>query len=392
MYAIVSALGGFKKETAVRILAVMLALPCSLILYACKDRSYNAKQKTLEPVERKLSLVPVTDFELGFAKREGIPHVVFEDAVTPREEPETTYQFTRVEFPDLSEKNYKKLMGRYGGQGLVPWEQGRTVPYQLEDFLHPKIQALAGRWLKSTIETAEPLPASWRTYIEGEPLVPTISNDMNCWNTSFEVLRDWFTPFAKMTGIVGYIDGSVAGEILLGPKFMAVEQVFQSPDDLGAFSRVSNKDREVGDLLYIHRFPSDMKMDAAHTAIWIDEDLYFDKPNSGDTLPFRIARSREVLEPYLGSEMQFARVRKDAPRFPTQFELAMAEEKGRDPLPEAYRGRITTSQVLSFGGGSSAVALNRLVEFPVKQSVSSRRAEFDGAEKLLRTYPETTIG
>lgn len=91
----------------------------------------------------------ISQAKLRFADDHQIAYLAFKIKFTDLEHPLPNTSFSlSFEFPGLSEQNFHKLMERYGGQDYVKWLPNRTQPYELVDFLPPKIQALIHRTLK----------------------------------------------------------------------------------------------------------------------------------------------------------------------------------------------------------------------------------------------------
>lgn len=374
-----------------RVFTSRILIPASALLLchtSCKPRAYNSKPKSLEEMQRQKASTPMPGFALGFAQDKKIPHQVFRDTLVVKKfETEADLDkylrdAIRIEFGKLSEAQYDLLMGRFGGQKLVPWDANRTTPYAIEDFLHPKIQAYSGRWLHTTTLSAKGIPDSWRTFIPGEPLVETVGNDMNCWTTAYDVIRDWWTPVAKMKGIIGFYDGRYVTESLKNSKYF--DKVLDlSANEAWGNTAAWNKGRQVGDLLFIEN--PNLPESPGHLALWLDNDLYFEKTNGGDTEPIRLTHISDILGlyPKHTERVSFYRIKAGATP-PSAFDFQkVGENLINDPLPPPWKGTLTQTMNAGLFGGSTGISLNNLIEFNIMADGKTNRASFIGADNLL---------
>lgn len=357
------------------------------LTFACKARHFHndTDPNTLRAMER-VSSTEVASFKLGFAAQNGIPHKVFKDVIHPTLPHVERRHTVRITFENLTEAHYRLLMDHYGGQGLVPFATGRT--YELVDFLPPKIQALADRWLVPTTQTDPRIPQDW-----GDPRNPgspvDVSIGMNCWATAYEVLRDFGKPLAQLTGKIAYF-GPMVADTLLNQKREFQELQEPLPRTAWAAGQVAerNKNRKPGDLLWIKT--KDSLMGPAHVALWLDNDLYFEKTNYSGEDPIRFAFFDDVVKAYLEQDdaerpMEMKFIRYKAGALPAPETLA-----GKHPYPDMPHGALpaelqkTVVFTLDAGisGSLNVFAANRILTFPVKQDPATRRAVFEGATAL----------
>lgn len=355
----------------------------------CRNRTYNAGSESIQGMTVTAS--QEISFKLGFAQKNGIVHKAYKDIVNPNAYTERLKGVIRIEFPSLTKEQYDLLMAHYGGQNLVPWQPNRAKPYQLVDFLPPKIQALVNRWLYPAGEPEPRIPQGWRNPYTGYD-VPVVSIDMNCWTTAYEVLRDWGKPFDQLIGRFAFIGGAEALETFSSPKHHSRKTSLPHAVIMGNDPVARNRDRQVGDLLIIRTKASSM-YSIAHAAIWIDDDLYFEKTNSGSDEPMRLALWDDVVSSYkvqddpdLPMEMDFYTIKGAAEPLPPQSAFTGRPAFETDePLPEDLRKSIIFSLGVGLGGSFKEYSAARIVEFPLAQDANSGRAFLKGAN-LVENY------
>jgi hypothetical protein len=302
-------------------------------------------------------------------------------------------------------------MDHYGGQNIVPYSATRE--YELVDFLPPKIQALVNRWLYTTTEMLPNMPPDWRGLRQSDETAVSIG--MNCWHTAYEVIRDLGKPWKEMTGRLGGFGLPEArnlvgdGTTLNPEKFSLDRSLWENsviPDDVGARDESTllaigkraqrNANRAVGDMLEVDtRFAPNAP---AHVALWIDDDLYFEKTNYGSDDPIRLAFYEDVVQPYFFQDdaakpmtLTFVRWPSDKSLFPVQESFA-----GKDPYAKSRGGTtlsalppdIANSVIFTLDAGSSGFpqlwAAYRVLTFPLVQNPTTGRVEMEGADKLLK--------
>lgn len=229
-------------------------------------------------------------FELGFAKKHNIPHTV--TIVTTPDAPPNRRAHVQVDFGTLDEATYLKLMNHYGGStALVGYD--KTRKYELIDFLPPKMQALVNRWMPLTQEELTTLPTEYGVGLNLTLPVKAYNGGHNCWTSVYEVLRDIDVPFEKQT-LKSYYLADVFFELDFAqhPNVQAFE-ILEGED-----IEKRNEGRMPGDVLVVHLVGVSLRGNLAHAAIWIDDDLYFEKTNIGYDHPIRLARWSDVIGTY----------------------------------------------------------------------------------------------
>jgi len=333
----------------------------------------TAEDLQWEPLRRLFRLTHAE--ALGVDVNASLVTATFPEAVGP-------VTFVVVEFPSLTKPQYDGLMSHYGGDGSVPWQPDGKRSYRLVDFLPPKMQAL----LNCTIDAAyheagaDVIPTSWRD--PRHPDSPTqYTYAMCCWDAVFEVTRPGPGSFFHI--------GAVEAEGLFQESgcFVEVGNLSSAEIAIEGDKVGRNRDRRPGDVLYIRNQFS--TIGPAHVAIWLDDDLYFEKPNSYTEDPFRLARYEDVISPYLleGGAVDdtihgtFYRVR-DAAGLPSPHDYAGIHPYGEDvePLPPASAKSFIFALDVGLGGGLSNFNISRIVDFEMGRSADGR-AVYVGAEK-----------
>jgi hypothetical protein len=365
-------------------LAIALTVP---MLFACKPRTYNANTKSLVPMTVS-SATEYSGFRLGYAESIGLKSykVVRELVSSDTSVSEDRRSVVRIKLGKVTEEQYKLLMDHYGGQGFVPYNSARE--YELQDFLPPKVQALLYRWLVPTYEVDSRIPIAWGSpYHPDEPVSTGVS--MNCWTTAYEVVRDWSKPWNDTQGKLAYFGSKIAENMLWTNKTAIVKNDLL---DRSAWApeKVSerNAGRQPGDVLYIKTQYS--YFGPAHAAVWIDDDLYFEKTNSSSDDPIRLAHYSDVINAYLQQDdaerpmtMNFLRYKPGS--LPAQDSFTGKDPFGRDGLPplpaEVAKNTIFTLDQ-GTGGNLKEFSANRIVTFPIGRDEKTGRAIYVGASDV----------
>ena len=380
-----------------------LSLGVQLLTVGCQqpssihpDKLENSKSKLNTLITQTVSKsVTRTDIKLGFADSLGINYKVFEDTIHPTSFFKKKRTALRFELGSLQKSQYEALMLHYGGQNLVSWNPDKK-DWQLLDFLPPKIQALSGRWLASTTQIEPEIPEAWRNPYDNFS-DPYVTIDMNCWTTSYEVLRDWKTPFANQSLQIGFFAGPDALSTFKKPEHHASQTDLSRDSMFAEKSKERNQGRSPGDLLVIHTVGS-LEISPAHTAIWIDDDIYFEKTNSGGQDPFRLATWNDAVSPYLEQDMEsypvnmyFLDILGGASQLPSQTSFSgvpafdLTDMFGEQELPDRLQALVFSLDV-GMGGSMKVYNANRIVPLPLVQNPESGRAQANGGSQLKNFY------
>ncbi len=332
------------------------------------------------------------DFRLGFAERENIAHTAYEVTIDRQGRSELPNTRIDVRFDDLDASQYQALMDHYGGQGVVPWMPDRT--YRLVDFLPPKVQALVDRWLVVTSEDLA-LPEDWCDPRRGCSDVVT---GMNCWDTAYSVLFDLHKPMSEQQGAIFHIGPLDFEKALEAPEASTFTRNLTREEVFSSTSPSRNEGLEPGDLLYIRTKFS--MIGPAHVAIFIDDDLYFEKTNFSSEDPIRLARWSDVVGPYLEQDdperpvtMKVIRTRGGAPLpHPKSFtgRYPYPEYGGTSPLPNGLDEKLVFTLDAGLGGGLTEFGISRLHLFGLAPD-AAQRVEMVGADAISASLGLETI-
>lgn len=196
-----------------------------------------------------------------------------------------------AEFGKLSESSFNQLQSKYcvwsDTKSKVKWDKDQE--YTLLDFLPPIMQAVSGKYFKSTRSKQQNLPSfvndQQKQYTEQEVLLTS-----NCWGFAWEVLFQADNPDTRaMTVSTG--DPTSAWRAFTSPGFDLIQSSVTKPKLL-TDKKIRNQRLQGGDVLLLwHTIASSNRPNKVyldHVVTCIDEDVYFEKSGSGDNVPYRI--------------------------------------------------------------------------------------------------------
>lgn len=312
-------------------------------------------------------------FKMKFALAHGIEHVVYKDLISPQNYDDLKKESIRIVFPNLSQNQFNLLWERFDKTSSIKWIEGKE--YRLTDFLPPKIQALSDHWLSGTSEAEPRIPESWRNPYDNFG-VPYVSVNMNCWTTAWEVVRDWGAKHQELR--IGYFDGPTASKYLEDSEYHSITEKLLSREEIfnEKLADERNEGRRPGDLLIIHTIGS-LDISPAHVAVWIDDDLYFEKTNSGGHDPIRLSTYtmatdsyKEQDDEYFPITFKFVRTIGATESLPDQRELGKQNVFDFDPdqtqelLPPELSD-LRFSLDVGMGGSMKEYGVNRFKTVPV---------------------------
>jgi hypothetical protein len=182
-------------------------------------------------------------------------------------------------------------MNHYQGGVTAPWEENRKHPYRLVDFLPPVMQSTLNKTLpQEYIEFPTDFPRSWAN--PKYPMdAPEFETGMNCWDAAYNYLwsRGQSWEDGKFEMRVFHIGAVLVDFLLKNESYY--QSKFNIPlDSIPPYSngRVRNKGRKFGDLMILDTL-ANAGIGAVHAAIWIDDDLFYEKTDMGEDDPFRLA-------------------------------------------------------------------------------------------------------
>lgn len=203
-------------------------------------------------------------------------------------EPEDRY-YLEIRFGNLSRGQYNALMAHFGNASQVPYNATRD--YELLDFVHPSIQAVANQIYEPVYLTAGPSVSLMDApgMSEDADMFAVqkngISNFTNCWNTTTEIL-------CIVNGQRNHVNPEF---YLYWPGRWEASDWFSEPDYSDQVSPLASR---LGDVLVIkEKGFADTSM-LMHTAYLLTSKLVFEKTDSSENDPYRIALKDDVLAKY----------------------------------------------------------------------------------------------
>ncbi|MAZ47659.1 MAG: hypothetical protein CME65_03800 [Halobacteriovoraceae bacterium] len=199
--------------------------------------------------------------------------------------------YLEVKFGKLTRTEFEMLKNKFGHFSQVPYSSRRD--YQLLDFLHPAMQAVANQTFKSQYSSMD----GYFDY-EGDNIPVElymlerngIGSFTNCWNTTLEITR-MLTPHANLFEQTFH---------MYWPGRWQTDDLLNN-EDYG--QKISRKDLEYGDTVIVNSIEHAMGgLDymLRHTAIALTPNLVFEKTDAGDNDAYRISLLEDVIQKYEG--------------------------------------------------------------------------------------------
>lgn len=197
---------------------------------------------------------------------------------------------TRITFGPITAAQFESLKKSFGGLSAVQYDPARKS-WDLADFLPPLLQALDGRRFAHSAMDYNELPAGHplRSVLEANRMQPYLLMQTNCHATAYEAARSIVADEARPTFGV-YILGSVTAMDLydLGGGYPAKPDLSIVPVEKAA---ERNAGRRLGDIVVLApEYGAPL-----HSAVWLDDDLYFEKTDSLDGSPYRLITYADML-------------------------------------------------------------------------------------------------
>jgi len=215
---------------------------------------------------------------LQLARSQGIDHRILRKTVETGKYFFDSH-FYDVEFPNLSESEFRRLQDIYGG-----WSQSRHLEtfqpgkvWTLSDFLPPAMAAKLGNVFQGE-ETQRQLPRIFGANADGKRIPTPVQLISNCWGTAYEVLRGSQTFSDEL--ILFYAPQRQARAVFFDPQWS--EELRRISKMVPSDPSVRNSGLKPGDVLVI----GDAWLQ--HVAIFVDDDLYFEKSGTGNTALYRL--------------------------------------------------------------------------------------------------------
>lgn len=231
-----------------------------------------------------------------------------------------------AEFAPLNRSTYDALRERYSGwsrtKPTAQWRESGTG-YRLLDFLPPALQATSGLHFHEQHQDYG-LP-SFAEGAESRQVNQSALLAANCWGFAYAVMEAASNPEAPLT--LSLASPQVAWSAYTAQGLFPLLQSSADEQSLtgntAADAAMRNAKLQPGDLVLLwHDNGGGQGLYLDHVAVYLDEDLYFERSGSGDHVPFRVNTWAGLVA--------------DWPAFVFNFEWRRrAERYARDPLPTA---------------------------------------------------------
>ena len=176
-------------------------------------------------------------------------------------------------FEPVDEATFRALRRDYGGwsetASAVQWRRGE--PFTLLDLLPPLFQATSGRHFRT----------GRRRFRGGEA-----TRGFNCWGLAWAALEAAAAPRETLTVSCG---AGEAAWCALREATAEVQSTSANGRGLLEDEVARNADLAPGDVLLVwHDNGGGQGLFLDHVAIYVDDDVYFEKAGAGDATPFRV--------------------------------------------------------------------------------------------------------
>lgn len=222
---------------------------------------------------------------LKLARSQDIPHRILRKTVITGKYFFDSH-FYDVEFPSLSESEFRRLQKIYGG-----WSKTRNQEtyqsdkvWNLSQFLPPAMASKLGNVFQGE-ETLEMLPHIFGSKADGQRIPTPVQLISNCWGTAYEVMRAAQTPSEEL--ILFYAPQRLAKAVFFDPQWS--EEIRPISKTVSPDPSVRSAGLMPGDVLLI----GDAWLQ--HVAIFVDDDLYFEKSGTGNTALYRLNTLETIL-------------------------------------------------------------------------------------------------
>ncbi len=180
----------------------------------------------------------------------------------------------------ITQGQFESIKKIYGGKSLISFNGNESkTDWNLIDFLPGSIQAVNGHHFK-THEIVAPaaFPADFFKLLRMDSKVDV---SMNCHATAYEVARSFLTSQGSSAPFTLFFLGDVSSFDFFANRSDLSADVVPSLD-LTPFeaAQMRNNGRIIGDVL---QFTDPTLL---HSAVWIDDDLYFEKTDKDANAPF----------------------------------------------------------------------------------------------------------
>lgn len=197
---------------------------------------------------------------------------------------------TKITFGQINAAQFEALKNSFGGLSAVRYDPARKA-WDLADFLPPVLQALDGRRFAHRAMDYDELPANHplRPALEANRMGPYLLMQTNCHAAAYEAARAIVAGEAR-PGFGAYILGGITAMDLynLGGGYPVKPDLSIVPVGKAA---ERNAGRRLGDIVVLGAEYGG----PLHSAVWLDDDLYFEKTDSLDGSPYRLVTYADMM-------------------------------------------------------------------------------------------------
>ena len=402
--------GGYDMKCDISLKTCNIIALTLLVMPSCLPRRYGDKQRGTKVTQFESSDIvsgkplPENLVKKMFSLRHGknitfkvIPRLPdrksakWEELILDEKVNSTNWQ---IVFDELSEPQFETLKSAYGGRSEVKYSPGNS--YEIQDFLPPIFQALNGLRYRGLDVVSE---GTLRAYLQGrESLMKSepsenfnelmIRGGSNCWGFAYEVARD--DKVAYETFLVnGFNLHNVFEEERNARKIFS-----RTYRDLAKMTREQrNQDLKPGDILFVNQNVtfdnSEQKGPLLHAAVYVDDDLYFEKTGVSNGFLYRFVTFDQIsatygrvndFQPFDNSFFTFFRVwGEQKPPLPKIGEL-VGKEPASDmktlPLDEIEKEKLIRHWLETGFGGPSEGGYSLVSRHGLQFDANTGRASF----------------
>lgn len=289
-----------------------------------------------------------------------------------------------------NEAAFRALLREYCGwsetKSRIKWDP--KLEYTLLDFLPPLMQAVSGLHFHSsrTQQSRVGLPSFIGNRIKKYDRSQDVLLASNCWGFAWEVLFQ--ADNADVSAItISTADPTSAWREFTGPAFDLIQTSRTQPELVVLQEReLRNKKLKGGDVLLIwhQNLPTasgeDLYLD--HVATCIDEDVYYEKSGSGDSVPFRVNTWEGLVANFPPSVFfwEWRRLVRNNPLSPKVYGTAPRLK----PATELFG--VDSQLAAAKGGGTSRFLLLSKLRPSVAQRISLQADTDDNGLVAAQTY------
>jgi hypothetical protein len=231
----------------------------------------------------------VAEFSLYEANALNIPHFITKKKIQGHKQWFDDFEYDVV-FTQINEKQFDTLMKIYSGWSKVKSSvkySPMTKSYSLKDFIPPVLQSTIGNvFINGAYDI--PLPAMAPIEVGDKILNKKAISVTNCWGTVYETMRQAMGGDSSLS--VFYAPMEQAKAVFHDETYSSSIRSLTYDEDLYKDASKRNEKLQPGDVLII----GDKYFQ--HTAVFIDNDFYYEKAGTGNTSTYRITHINELMK------------------------------------------------------------------------------------------------